>query len=129
MTERSEDVGDETTSQPWVTTWADVTVRVYEGPMGDDLSAWEFPEHYLPFICETTDGIDGIDFVSSDWSVSEKGVWEAISVGISLDDLIGRFMGCEDSDDFKQRRSVAIAALERAVERLKTEPFRGTDFC
>lgn len=109
----------------WCVTWAGRTVRVYDGPAYEEILRWDFPEDYFPWLCHTS---DGLDFVSTDWRVTKTGRMEAIQVGASLDDLINSFIDVEDvGDDHEKaqnRRNIAIAALEKAVQLLKTKPLR-----
>jgi hypothetical protein len=97
------------------TTWDGKTVRLYDWP--EDVEKWEFPDDHFPWLCDTS---SGLDFVVTDWRITEAGDWGSIQVGISLDDLIDSFLDFAADSEKKDRHGRAVAALTRAIERLKT---------
>ena len=95
--------------------WAGRTVSLQEG----NLSEWEFPDGYFPWLAVTDRGMEVV-VPDSTYCVSEG--YKYVHVGVKFDDLIeGLIRDAADSPDDLWE---AIAALERAIQTLKTEPLR-----
>ncbi len=97
--------------------WAGREVSLWDGSL-----PWEFSDAF-PWLVETDNG--KIEVVIPDWNI-ENGEWVMIEAGVHLEDLIDDFMQTEivisNKEEVINRRKIAIAALEQAIESLKTEP-------
>ena len=106
----------------WVGKWAGRKVSVYEGPHP---FVWDFNENEFPWLCEKT---NELEFVVPDWNTGGDGDWEVVHVGINLKDLISSFIdteeGLENKAEALERRRNAIAALQEAIDTLKTAPIQ-----
>lgn len=103
--------------------WGETVVRVHDGPLTGTIEEWELSIFDKPYITWTS---EGLDFVSFDFDY-DVGTRESIEIGISLDDLIEEFMDQEydeEEKDAQARRAIAIDALERAANKLRTAPLR-----
>ena len=99
-------------------TWCGHGVSVQEGYV--DMTKWGFSDQF-PWLC---DGKDKLEIVVSDWDMVD-GEWDYVQVGINFDDLLDEMFNLEDyedTNDSDERRANVIAALERAITKLKTEP-------
>ena len=114
----------------WIGTWGDLQVRFHGGvnPDSNGNVDWNCPPDWMQFPWLTDSDSGGLDVVVTVLSDMPEDDSDWVDVGISLLDLVDRYLDLERGDSFQEegikRRSDCIANLEKAIAFLSNEPSR-----
>lgn len=111
--------------------WGEYNVFLYEGNSDgssfEDHGIYEDVTYYTPWIVEED---DGLRFVCPDWALDKNNEWDVIQLGIPFTELLNKFLdtemvyGSEEHEKAINRRNIAIAEFEKAIDILKNTPLR-----